>query len=142
MVKPAIISISGTQVFQDEKPETIQLVTEGSYSYEPGYIIISYVESQMTGMEGVVTSFTIEEGETVTLKRVGKVNSTMVFRLGEKHESLYDAGFAGLLIGVCARSMTVLLNERGGLFDLSYTVEIEGQNCGTNSYHIEVREAT
>ena len=136
---PVLISISGTQSFEDGRPETIQLVTQGSYSYEPGYIVLSYTETEMTGMEGVITSFTIEESERVTLRRVGRVHSTMVFSLGKKDESLYDIGFGALLIGVEAQSLTVLLNEHGGILDLEYSLEIEQTPCGVNSYHIEIR---
>ncbi len=78
MVKPVLIAITGTQQLAGEKPESIQLVTEGSYCCEPGFIRFSYVESEMTGMEGVVTSFTVED-EQNSLRRVGKVNSEMVF---------------------------------------------------------------
>lgn len=141
MVKPVVIAITGTQQLAGEKPESLQLVTEGSYCYEPGYIRFSYVESAMTGMEGVVTSFTIEGEKKITLLRTGKVNAEMVFRLGERHESLYDAGVAALLVGVEAKSMTVLLNEHGGIFDFSYEIDVEHSECGVNSYHVEIREA-
>ena len=94
MVKPVLIAITGTQQLAGEKPESIQLVTEGSYCCEPGFIRFSYVESEMTGMEGVVTSFTVEDEQKLTLRRVGKVNSEMVFVQGQRHESLYDAGMA------------------------------------------------
>jgi len=91
MVQAALISITGTQQLEGEEPESIQLVTEGSYCYEPGYIRFSYVETQMTGLEGVVTTFTIEDEKTVTLRRTGKVNSMMVFELGRIDDSLYEA---------------------------------------------------
>ena len=139
MVQPVLISLSGTQQFENEPPETIQLVTEGSYCYEPGYILLSYTETEMTGMEGVVTTFTVEDGEKITLKRTGKVNSTMVFVKGQRDDSLYDAGFGALLIGVQTESMTVLLNEHGGVLDLEYAISIENTACGVNSYHIEIR---
>ena len=67
MVQAAKISITGTQRMEGVEPETLGLVTEGSYCYEPGFAIVSYVESEMTGLEGVVTSFTVEDGRTVTL---------------------------------------------------------------------------
>ena len=38
MVKPVLIAITGTQQLAGEKPESIQLVTEGSYCCEPGFI--------------------------------------------------------------------------------------------------------
>ena len=77
MVQAAKISITGTQRMEGVEPETLGLVTEGSYCYEPGFALLSYVESEMTGLEGVVTSFQIEDGKTVTLRRSGKVNAEM-----------------------------------------------------------------
>lgn len=139
MVQSAVISISGTQTVRGEKPETIELVSEGSYCYEPGYISFSYVETQLTGLEGVVTTFTIEDGQTVTLSRQGKVSSKMVFAVGRRDESLYDAGFGALLISVECTSLTVLLNENGGLFDLEYSISVEHTDCGVNAYHISIR---
>ena len=141
MVKPVLIAITGTQQLAGEKPESIQLVTEGSYCGEPGFIRFSYVESEMTGMEGVVTSFTVEDEQKLTLRRVGKVNSEMVFVQGQRHESLYDAGMAALLVGVELQELTVLLNEHGGILDFSYAIDVERSACGTNRYHIEIREA-
>ena len=139
MVRPALISITGTQQPEGEAPESIQLVTEGSYCYVPGYIRFSYVETQMTGLEGVVTTFTIEEESTVTLTRCGKVNSKMVFSPGKIDDSLYQAGPGALLLRVETKSICVLMNENGGIFDLTYGVEVERTVYGTNTYHIEVR---
>ena len=141
MVKPVLIAITGTQQLAGEKPESIQLVTEGSYCCEPGFIRFSYVESEMTGMEGVVTSFTVEDEQKLTLRRVGKVNSEMVFVQGQRHESLYDAGMAALLVGVELQELTVLLNERGGVLDLEYSVELERSVSATNLCHVEIRPA-
>ena len=139
MVQAAMISITGTQQLEGEEPESIQLVTEGSYCYEPGYIRFSYVETQMTGLEGVVTTFTIEDEKTVTLRRTGKVNSMMVFELGRIDDSLYEAGPGALMLRVQTKSLGVLMNEHGGIFDLSYSIEVEYATCGLNSYHIERR---
>ena len=113
MVRPALISITGTQQPEGEAPESIQLVTEGSYCYEPGFIRFSYVETQMTGLEGVVTTFTIEEESTVTLTRSGKVNSQMVFSPGKIDDSLYQVGPGALLLRVETKSICVLMNETG-----------------------------
>ena len=132
MVQSALISITGTQQLEGEESESIQLVTEGSYRF-------SYVETQMTGLEGVVTTFTIEEEKKVTLQRVGKVNSEMVFELGRIDDSLYEAGPGALMLRVQTKSLAVLMNEHGGIFDLSYSIEVEYATCGLNSYHIEVR---
>ena len=106
MVQAAKISITGTQRMEGVEPETLGLVTEGSYCYEPGLAIVSYVESEMTGLEGVVTSFTVEDGRTVTLRRTGKLNAEMRFVRGQTHDSLYDMGFGAMMISVVTEDMT------------------------------------
>ena len=139
MVQAAKISITGTQRMEGVEPETLGLVTEGSYCYEPGLAIVSYVESEMTGLEGVVTSFTVEDGRTVTLRRTGKLNAEMRFVRGQAHDSLYDMGFGAMMISVVTEDMTILLNEHGGVLDLEYRVEVEHALCSRNHYHIEIR---
>ena len=141
MVQAAKISITGTQRMEGVEPETLGLVTEGSYCYEPGLAIVSYVESEMTGLEGVVTSFTVEDGRTVTLRRTGKLNAEMRFVRGQTHDSLYDMGFGVMMISVVTEDMTVLLNERGGVLDLEYSVELERSVSATNLCHVEIRPA-
>lgn len=139
MVQPARISITGTQRMDGMGPETLQLVTDGSYCYEPGYVRITYIESEMTGLEGVVTAFTIDEGKRVTLRRTGKVNAEMLFDLAAPHDSLYDMGFGTMMISVVTEGMTTLLNEHGGVLDLDYRVEVEHTLCSRNRYHIEIQ---
>ena len=138
---PVLISVAGSQHYAGMDSETIELVTNGTYRYEPGLVTVTYVETEMTGLEGVVTTFTVEDEKKVTLRRTGKVNSTMVFVLGQKDESLYDCGAGALMIGVSATQMTVLLNERGGVLDLEYSIEIERSVSATNCCHIEIRPA-
>lgn len=140
MAVPSIITIRGTQKLPDEPPESIELVTEGTYSYEPGLVSFSYVETQMTGLEGVVTSFLIEDGKNVTLKRTGQVNSVMRFAIGESEESLYEVtGVGALLMGVQTLDLRTLFNENGGILDLEYSIEIERTISTINAYHIEIR---
>ena len=51
MVQAARIAITGTQTMEDGGPQTLELVTDGSYCYEPGFALWSYVESEMTGLD-------------------------------------------------------------------------------------------
>lgn len=137
---PAMIRICGTQRMPGEQPERIELVTQGTYSYEPGCVTLSYVETQMTGLEGAQTSFTVEEEKRVILRRTGPLDSVMAFEKGLHHESLYHTeGVGTLLLGTKTRDLRVLLNEKGGILDLEYGIEIENTFCGINEYHIEVR---
>ena len=73
-----ILSISGTQRFGEDAPETTELVTEGELERRDGALILSYEESELTGMEGTVTTFRIAP-PVITLQRTGAVESKMIW---------------------------------------------------------------
>ena len=74
-----IISIKGTQSYEQQEDDVIELVTEGRLEREDeGHFTLSYQESEVTGLEGTLTTFQIEP-ERITLMRLGGVNSEMVF---------------------------------------------------------------
>lgn len=134
----AMLTICGCQYHSDAEPETIELTTEGSLTRSETGWEIAYEESDMTGMEGVKTTFCIEPG-LVRLRRTGKLRSEMVFREGVPHESLYQLDFGALLITVCARQISASIGPRGGSVDLTYDIEIEQAGNGIVEYHLDVR---
>lgn len=137
MKHPVILSIRGRQAYLDQEPDIIELVSEGTLEYRSGGWDLSYEESDITGLEGVTTTFRLE-GETVTLTRSGKLNSQMVFKPGFVHESLYRAEFGTMLMSVCATKVHYDLSEKGGTVDLKYNIEIEQTAAGTIDYHLKV----
>lgn len=135
----ALLTIVGKQNYANQEPETISLTTEGTVESLPaGGWNISYQESEMTGLEGVTTTFEIS-GDTVTLNRKGPLNSCMVFQEGNRHESLYQMEFGALLIAVCATKVNYRLDENGGTVDLEYLIDIEQETMGTVTYHLDVK---
>ena len=140
MENNVIISIRGKQSFEDQEPEIIELVTEGRLSLdgEDGYTL-SYQESELTGLEGTLTTFQIEP-ERVTLLRVGEVNSQMVFEEGRRHLSMYDTPYGALSIGVNTRRMRSDLSASGGSIEIDYAIEIDHALAGQNLFRIQVRE--
>ena len=98
---PVVLSIEGKQSYMDQEPEIIELVTEGVMEESDGGWNISYEESDLTGLQGVTTTFRIRPGEVV-LDRTGKLTSQMVFVEGQKHDSLYQMEFGALMLTVCA----------------------------------------
>ena len=138
MKMPVVLSIRGRQTYLDQEPEVIELVTEGTLERRENGWKLSYQESDLTGMDGVTTTFYILP-QKITLKRTGKLNSEMVFREGVTHESLYKVEFGALMLSVCASKISVDLSEAGGTVDLVYSIEIEQSAAGTIDYHLEIR---
>lgn len=135
---PVVLSITGRQTYGNQPPETIELVTEGTMAYRDGGWDISYEESELTGMEGVTTLFRVEPG-VVTLSRVGKLNSTMIFRERVPHDSLYQMEFGTLLLTINATRVYYDIVPDGGTIDLVYEICIENTEAGVIDYHLDIR---
>ncbi len=138
MKKAVMLSIRGRQNYLDQEPEVIELVTEGILEDTPNGWSLIYEESDLTGLKGVTTTFSVELGK-ITLDRKGPLNSRMVFQEGVYHESLYQMEFGALMITVCASKVTYDITENGGTIDLTYAIEIEQSSAGVIDYHLDIR---
>ena len=138
MKQKVMLNIQGRQTYADQDPDVIELVTEGTMEFQDGGWEIAYEESDLTGLEGVTTTFRIEPGK-VTLSRSGKLNSQMVFQQGITHESLYQMEFGMLMISVKATDVFFDITPEGGVIDLVYDIAIENSAAGVIEYHLDIR---
>lgn len=138
MSQKILLSIRGRQRYEDQEPETIELVTEGTMDFRDGGWDIRYEESALTGLEGVTTTFRVEPGK-VTLRRSGKLHSEMVFQEGAVHESLYQTDFGALMLTVQATRVYYDILPDGGMIDLVYRIDIENTAAGEIDYHLDIR---
>ena len=139
MEKPVIISIRGVQTLEEGQEDVMELVTQGILRQEDGELSLTYLESELTGLEGTLTTFQIER-DRVTLLRVGEVNSQMVFEEGRRHLSMYDTPYGALSVGINTRKMRAELDARGGSIEIDYAIEIDHALAGQNLFRIHVRE--
>ena len=138
MKNNVVLAIRGSQKYEDQEPEVIELVTEGTMEFRNGGWDISYEESALTGLEGVTTTFRVEPG-TITLTRTGKLNSQMVFQQGVPHDSLYQMEFGTLMLTVEAKFLWFDIVPEGGSIDLTYSISIENTEAGMIDYHLDIR---
>lgn len=138
MKQTVVLSVMGRQKYADQDPETIELVTEGTMEFHHGGWDISYQESELTGMEGVTTTFRVEPGR-VLLTRTGTLNSQMDFREGVSSDSLYQMPFGALMLTVKATRVFFDIVPDGGMVDLSYEISIENSDAGVIDYHLDIR---
>ena len=139
MEKNVIISIKGVQRLEDADPDTMELVTEGRLEQDGNSYTLSYQESELTGLEGTLTTFQVEP-DCITLLRMGEFNSQMVFQPGRRHFSMYDTPYGALSIGINTRKMRAALDDHGGQIEIDYAIEIDHAVAGENAFHIDVRE--
>ena len=138
MKQSVILSVQGCQYYPEQEPEVIELVTEGTMEFRDAGWDICYEESELTGLEGVTTTFRLEPGQ-VLLQRTGKLRSEMLFREGVSHVSLYQMDFGALMLTVCAKQIQADVSAQGGEVHLVYSIQIEGMEAGLVEYHLQIR---
>lgn len=136
MKKQMMLTIAGTQRFGDEPPEHTELVTEAEMELQEGVLLLSYEESELTGMEGTTTTFRIEP-DRLTLVRTGAVQSRMVFAEGEVDKSLYNTGFGAMMISVRTEKLELHMDENGGEMTVAYAISIEDDTAGYIRYAVQ-----
>ena len=135
---PVLLSIRGEQYFDDIDPDATELMTEGSMVLTGDGMVLTYEESQLTGMEGTTTTFEVK-GPRVILTRTGTVNSQMVFEEGRQHTSLYETPFGELSVDIQTGRLRHNLTERGGIMEIQYSIAVEHTVTGRNCFKIRVK---
>lgn len=138
-MKKVLISIEGMQQNPDGEDSRIEFVTDGLFHFENGEGGFSYMESELTGMDGTKTSFTVSP-LGVIMTREGSLNSRMIFEQGKKHNFLYETPFGATTMGVNTKSVMVDLDENGGDMEIDYVVDFQHSVVGHNLFKINVRE--
>ena len=143
MTDNVIISIRGRQLYAESSPDEVELVTSGTLKRDgAGGYIVSYAETELTGLEGTTTVLQVSEGQ-VTLLRQGEVNSVMVFEEGRQHVSVYETPAGTLAITINTRRLRSELDAQGGDIEIQYTIDVDRAATGLNLFHIHVsRPAT
>ena len=140
MTDNVIISIKGRQLYAESSPDEVELVTSGTLKRDgAGGYIVSYAETELTGLEGTTTRLHVDGGR-VTLLREGNVNSQMVFEEGRRHLSMYETPYGALSIGVNTRRMRSTVDEAGGDLEIDYAIEIDNLVAGQNLFRMNVRK--
>ena len=141
MKKNVTLAIRGSQRYQDQEPEIIELMTEGTMTITDEGMDLSYEETELTGMAGTTTTFRIR-GSRVTLLRSGTINSQMIFEEGQQHTSLYTTPMGDMTIDIQTSRLRHNLTERGGVMEIRYSIAVEHFVTGRNVFRVRVREKT
>jgi len=138
-MRNVIISITGIQNDANGDTDSVELVTAGQYGFENGESRFTYEESDLTGLSGTRTTFTINP-MGVVLRREGSLNSEMVFEQGRKNFFLYETPYGNATMGVDTRRIDTSLDEHGGILEIDYDIDFNHTPMGRNQFKINVRE--
>ncbi|MGM9521973.1 MAG: DUF1934 domain-containing protein [Oscillospiraceae bacterium] len=138
-MKDYIISIKGLQGTTDDG-EDIELVTDGTFATGGGKTAFAYMESELTGMDGTLTEFSVEDG-SVIITRSGTINMQMTFIEGQKHYFVYETPYGSMTMGVDTQSIRAAFDDNGGELEVRYLMDLGNSMVTRNCFKIHVKKA-
>jgi uncharacterized beta-barrel protein YwiB (DUF1934 family) len=138
--KKVWLSISGTVKNEPEnKQEMVEFLTEGNLYKEGESTCITYEESEVSGMEGTITTVKVQD-QMVSVIRLGTTNSIMEFEPGKQKRSLYSTPFGDVTLGIVTKGVSVDYNKRlePTKVLVDYNIEIAGVKNSENTLNIKI----
>lgn len=118
----------------EEHPETEDFKVSGTLKKTKNGFRIEYNEENDT----VTTTIDTFEDDTVSVNRIGPINTHMVFADGKSHTCICNTGFFPLQMRVRTKRLVNSLSMDGGKIDIDYTVEIVGNLAEKNKISFSV----
>ncbi len=113
----------------DNETDTIEEIAYGTCSEKNGKNYILY-RTENDGDD--VSSMIKIEDDCVTIKRSGSINSTMMYKVGEKNSFLYEIPYGKLEMEIETHRLISDFNENGGSLELVYTLTVQGEKYFNN----------
>jgi uncharacterized beta-barrel protein YwiB (DUF1934 family) len=139
MMKDVWISISNRQSVGQEEDNTMLFDTAGYYFFDDGVGVLSYQESELTGLEGTRTSVMVMPDQVV-VDRDGMLTGRMVFREGMRDSYPYNTPYGQMMLGIDTRSIRHNFNENGGDVEIDYVTDLAHAYVSRNKFRISVKE--
>ena len=138
MMKDVVISIRSL-TGQGEDEDSLDFVTDGLYSYDGLVACVTYLETEVTGMEGTRTSLMVLP-DKVVVDRDGLITSRMIFTPGQRSAFQYDTPVGTATMQMDTHSITQRFDERGGDMEIDYVLGLEHAVISRNRFRLNVRE--
>lgn len=139
MMKNVVISIHSLHNCGMEDEDTIDFTTDGLYYTDGDAYCLTYLETDVTGLQGTRTSVTVLP-DKVLVDRDGGITSRMEFLEGQKMSFLYDTPVGTATLSLDTRSIRHRFDRHGGELVLDYVLDMEHTVVSSNRFHLNVTE--
>ena len=132
MKKDVTISIKGLQTISEDEDDVFDFFTDGILSTNNGKHVITYNESDLTGINGTKTTVSIENQSKVTITRTGDYKSHLILELGKRHLCPYETPYGSMMMGVSTNDISCNITAAGGTLSFDYDFELNYQHASRN----------
>ncbi len=138
-MKDVVISIRTVHAVNMEDEDYLDFTTDGLYTYDGEVGCLSYLETEVTGMEGTRTSVIVMPDQVV-VDRDGLITSRMIFKEREKSSFLYNTPYGTATMNISTRRISHSLDEHGGNVEIDYVVDMEHAVVTRNQFRLNITE--
>lgn len=139
MMKDVFITMHSVQNFGEDDEGALDFVTDGNYFLDGQTACFSYLETEVTGMEGTRTSVFVRPNEVV-VDRDGMITGRMVFRERERTAFLYDTPYGTATLGIVTRRIKKNFDDCGGELEVDYVMDMEHAVVSRNKIILKIQE--
>lgn len=139
MMRDVVIDIRTVHSVDMEDEDYLDFSTDGLYTYDGEVGCLSYLETEVTGMEGTRTSVIVMPDQVV-VDRDGLITSRMIFKEKEKSSFLYNTPYGTATMNINTRRISHSLDEHGGEVEIDYVVDMEHAVITRNKFQLKITE--
>ena len=139
MLKDVWISINSIHSYDQADEDSLEFSTDGHYYFDGENGCFTYMESEVTGLEGTRTSVLVMPDQVV-VDRDGMITSRMIFREGLRDAFQFSTPFGAATMGIDTRRIRHHLDETGGKVEIDYVLNVEHAVVARNKFQITVKE--
>ena len=141
-----MLKITGKTVTEkldkEEQEDVVQFVTEGKLVNRGDSMLISYPESELSGMAGYTTYLTIKD-DTIKLKRAHKGDdpqTEMEFQTGCRYQGKYETPYGSIAMELLTNKISPFTKNEDGSskMTIDYSVSLKGLMESRNELDIEI----
>jgi uncharacterized beta-barrel protein YwiB (DUF1934 family) len=137
-----MLKIIGSQISRSEGDERVEFITEGTYAEDEDSVLLSYDESELSGMEGCTTSMRITGGK-IKMERYGSligVDTAIEFEQGRRFKGYYDTPFGSIEMEVLTNFVVNNIERKNasGYLDIDYNICLKGLAESRSRLKIEI----
>lgn len=139
MMKDVVISMRSIQGYDLEQEDTVSFVTDGHFFRDGETYCFTYLETEVTGLEGTRTSVFVRPDEVV-VDRDGNIKSRMIFREGMKNSFQYATPYGMATLNISTKKISRCFDDKGGSLEVDYVVDMEHAMVMRNRLQLNIKE--
>lgn len=138
MTKEVLVSVCGIQ-YQDGEEDKTETITVGKY-YKKNDCHYLFYEEMVEGFHEPVKNMVRFSAGQLSVQKKGVITSNMLFEERKRNLSNYVTPYGNIMVGVDAKSIELMVEERQIQVRVEYAMEINYEHLADCSLTVHIKE--